>query len=191
MNTIQIRRLRATDSFDELTSLLHRAFAPLGRLGLQCTGVDQSVDTTSRRAHRGDCFVALADARIVGTMTLEGPERGSPCRWYRRPEVASVHQFAVDPLYQGQGCGKALLREAEHWARKRGYGELALETPLAAEDLVSYYQARGFKPVEQMQKPDKNYLSVVLSKTVSRLKRPASLWYSPHRAMWCGTLVRH
>ena len=190
VNKYQIRRMSPGDSLDELTSLLHRAFGRLGRMGLHCTSVDQSLDTTLRRARRGDCFVALADGRIVGTVTLEGPSRGGACHWYSHPDVASLHQLAVDPAHQGMGCGKALLHAAEHWARKRGYCELALDTPASASHLIAFYRAQGFRGVGEMHKPGKAYRSAILSKTVAQARPHSTLWHSPHRVGWFGNLVQ-
>ena len=38
-----------SDSYDALTALLHRAFAPLGALGFNCPGVDQPASATRER----------------------------------------------------------------------------------------------------------------------------------------------
>src|SRR6476661_6594606 len=59
-----IRRLQLSDSLEELTSLLRRAFASLGRQGLNCTCVDQTAAVTRERVQLGDCFVAVADRRV-------------------------------------------------------------------------------------------------------------------------------
>jgi GNAT superfamily N-acetyltransferase len=190
VNRYEIRHLEPGDSLDDLTSLVHRAFGRMGRSGLECTAVEQSVDVTSRRARRGDCLVALAHGRIVGTVTLEHPRRISACRWYRRPEVASLHQFAVDPADQGLGCGKALLQAAQLWACRHGYRELALDAPASASHLISFCKLQGFRIVGEMQMPNRHYRSAILSKTVSRSTRPSRVWRSPHRAAWFGDLVR-
>lgn len=189
MNNLQIRRLQPGDSLDDLTGLVHRAFAPLGRLGLRCTGVDQTVDTTRRRVQRGDCFVALCGERLVGTVTLEAPDRGSDCPWYRRTDVASLHQLAVDPCRQGCGCGQALVRQAEQWARERGHAELALETPAAAQALRGFYAEQGFRIVGHWHKADKAYESVVLSKTLGAPRRRIDPWFAPHRLMGLGAAL--
>jgi GNAT superfamily N-acetyltransferase len=170
VNRYRIRRIEAGDSLDELTAMIHRAFGPLGRMGLACTGVDQSLGVTSRRMSRGECLVALDRERIVGTVTLEAPDRGAACDWYRRPEVASLHQFAVDPQHQGRGCGKALLHEATRWAQRHGFCELALDTPADASHLLRFYQAQGFRVVGEMQKSGCRYRSSVLSKTVASVR---------------------
>jgi GNAT superfamily N-acetyltransferase len=166
MDPIQIRPLAASDSLDELTSMLHRAFSPLGRLGLNCTGVSQSIETTAQRVRLGECLVAVCGGRLIGTLTLHRPERRSECRRYREADVASLHQFAVDPRYQGTGCGKALLLAATCWARERGFGELALDTPADAEHLIDFYRSQGFRVVDDVQLAGRSYRSGVLSKTI-------------------------
>ena len=190
MKRIQIRRLEASDSLEDLTALLHRAFGPLGRMGLPCTCVDQSLEVTRSRVERGDCFVALADDRLVGTLTLEGPDRRNECALYRRPDVASVHQFAVEPLAQGLGCGDALLQFAQRWALEQGYSELALDTPSLATHLLAYYERQGFRPVAQLQRVGRRYLSTVLTKTLAHHPTVASLWDSPHRRLGLAAFER-
>ena len=190
MNRYRIRPLDATDSLDELTSMLHRAFGRLGRMGLRCTSVDQPLDVTAHRTRRGECYVAIAEGRIVGTMTLEPPAHASDCPWYRRPEVASLHQLAVDPSHQGLECGKALMAAAEQWARKRGYCELALDTPLDAAHLIGFYRSRGFRLVGEFHKPGKHYRSAIMSKALARVPKHLSPWYSPHRMAWLGATAK-
>ena len=166
VQSIQIRRLGPCDSLDELTSMLHRAFSTLGRMGLSCTSVNQSIETTARRVRLGECFVAVRDGCLIATVTLHKPQRRADCSWYRQPDIASLHQFAVDPRFQGTGCGKALILAATRWARERNYVELALDTPALASHLIQFYVAQGFRLVEQVQMPGKLYRSAVLSKTI-------------------------
>jgi GNAT superfamily N-acetyltransferase len=189
VTAFSIRPLRADDSMDELTALVHRAFARLGRMGLHCTGVAQTLQTTAARARPGACFVALHGGRLAATMTLETPGPRRACTWYRRSEVASLHQFAVDPSEQGRGLGTRMLRFAERWVAAQHYSELALDTPATASHLLAFYEAHGFRRVDELRKPDKDYASVVLSKRVADTADDATLWRSPHRTLWCGALV--
>jgi GNAT superfamily N-acetyltransferase len=162
---VELRRFDpARDSFVALTAMLHRAFAPLGAIGLNCTCVDQTVEMTRRRATRGDCYVAVCDGRIVGTMTLYAPDHESPCELYRRDDIASLRQFAVEPLWQARGIGTLLIAFAEHWAATRGYAELALDTPQPAAHLIAFYRGQGFRIVEFMHVDGKRYDSAILSK---------------------------
>lgn len=178
LNAFQIRRLHAADSLDDLTSLLHRAFSPMGRDGIVCTCYNQSVDVTAQRVQMGECFVATQDGRLVGTMTLHRPEKFSPCHWYRQADVASLHQFAVDPVCQGTGRGTRLLRFALDWADEQGFHALALDTPLPAVQLIRFYQAHGFRPVEHVRFAGRNYTSCVLSQTIGSATRAGWPQYS-------------
>lgn len=163
--SIVLRRFDpARDSFDELTGMLHRAFARLGAMGLNCTCVDQPVSVTRARATRGDCYVAVCDRRLVGTMTLYAPDRDSPCELYRQEDVASLRQLGVDPAWQNRGVGKLLLAVADHWAATRGYAELALDTPQSAAHLIAFYRGQGFRIANFMRFDGKRYDSAVLSR---------------------------
>lgn len=179
----EVRRVQPGDSLDELTGLIHRAFEPLGQLGLRCVGVNQAVADTARRIGRGDCLLALRERRVVGTVTMEPSDVASSCAWYRRRDVASLHQFAVEPAEQGRGCGTLLLRCAEAWARKRGCRELALETPESASRLVSHYLSRGFRLIRRWHKQGVSYTSVVMSKPVALVAMSTNPWFAPHRCI--------
>jgi GNAT superfamily N-acetyltransferase len=165
-DVISLRRFRDSDSLCELTAILHLAFGRLGQMGLNCTGTDQTVEVTETRIGKGECYVAICNERIVGTITLYRPDPASESAWYHRPEVASVHQFGVDPEFQRRGVGTSLLNLAEAWARARGFQELALDTPHAARHLVKFYIGCGYRPVESVRFQAKRYVSVVLSKDV-------------------------
>ena len=71
MQTIIVRPLAAEDSLVELTTLLHRAFARLKRMGLACRSADQPVAVTRQRIGQGECFVAVCGGRIVGMDLVE------------------------------------------------------------------------------------------------------------------------
>jgi GNAT superfamily N-acetyltransferase len=167
------------DSLDELTGILHRSFARLGAMGLNCTCVDQSCRTTLERVARGECYVALCDDHMVGTMTLYGPDMDASCELYRREDVASVHQLGVDPAYQGRGIGKSLLALAEGWAAIRGYAIVALDTPFPASHLISFYEGRGFQRADSIRFDGKHYVSAILSKEVVSTRGRALATYAP------------
>jgi GNAT superfamily N-acetyltransferase len=174
------------DSFDELTLVLHRAFARLGGMGLNCTCVDQPVSVTKARATRGDCYVAVCDGRLIGTMTLYAHDHHSPCSLYRHHGVASVRQFGVDPAWQNRGVGRQLLALAEHWAATRGYAELALDTPQPAAHLIVFYRGQGFHIADFVRFDGKRYDSAILVKSAAAARTLAA-WTGrlelPGRAM--------
>jgi len=167
MKNFSIRRFNSNDAIDEVTEMLHRAFAPMARLGANCQCVDQSSSTTRERMARGDGLVAVADRKIVGTLTLQACDPASTIAYYRRSGVASLHQFAVDPAYQGGGVGRSMLKVATLWARMRQFGEIALDTPALALDVRSFYAHQGFTRVQVIRVAERGYDSVVMSKRLS------------------------
>jgi GNAT superfamily N-acetyltransferase len=160
----RIRPLRASDSTLELTLLIHRAYRRLANLGLRYSGTRQSEEATRRRVSKGECLVAEREGRLVGTVTLV---RGVPVRgslWLNLPGVVYFEQFAVEPELQGLGIGSALLREVERRASAGGAREVSLDTAERAEHLVRFYASRGYRTVERVRWPGKDYWSVVMSK---------------------------
>lgn len=161
---LQIRQLQDSDSIAELTSLLHRAYARLGKMGLNYTAVDQSSEVTAQRIRGGNCFVASAGAKLVGTIVVHPTDAENTCEYFTRSGVAAAHQFAVDPEHQAAGIGRMLLQRAERWAKESGFTELAMDTAEQATHLVELYAHLGYRHVAWVQWPGKVYRSVVLSK---------------------------
>ena len=164
---LRLRPLAPSDSIGELTSLLHRAYARLGAMGLNYTAVDQSPDVTARRLGSGTCYVATQEGRLVGTILVHPTYATNDCAWFTREGVACVHQFAVDPSLQSGGIGRRLLQLAEDWARDRGYAEVAMDTAEQATHLLDFYARPGYEPVDSVRWPGKVYRSVVLRKRLA------------------------
>ncbi|WP_083237417.1 MULTISPECIES: GNAT family N-acetyltransferase [Burkholderia] len=162
---VVLRRFNpAYDSYDKLTALLHRAFARLGQMGLNCVCVDQPAAITRQRALAGECYVAVCNGHLIATMTLHTRDALSDCELYRRCGVATLRQFGVDPIWQGRGVGRAMLTCAAHWAAARGYTRLALDTPQPAAHLIDFYTSQGFRVVDVMHFAGKGYDSAILCK---------------------------
>jgi len=161
-----IRKLSSRDTFEELTTLLHRAYARLGEMGLNYTAVDQSAEVTANRIVGGQCFVAEVDGKLAGTVVVQPTYKQSDCEYFTRPGVAAIHQFAVAPEAQGNGFGRALLQACEDWALQEGYRELAMDTAEQATHLIALYSSLGYRQVGLVQWPGKVYRSVILSKAL-------------------------
>ena len=161
---LNVRQFEESDSIEELTSLLHRAYARLGQMGLNYTAVDQTAGVTARRIRGGNCFVVAAESRLIGTIVAQPTYGHSECEYFTRPGVAAAHQFAVDPDHQGSGIGRVLLQRAEQWAMESGFSELAMDTAEQATHLIDLYTRRGYRRVGWVQWSGKAYRSVVLSK---------------------------
>ncbi len=157
-----IRPLDDDDSLAELTGLLNRAYAGLADLGFRYVATWQDVEVTRRRVSRGECLVAEAEGRIVGTLLLEYPARGAP--YYESEGVAKFQQFGLEPEWQHRGIGRKLLERAEARAKERGARELALDTAEGASHLIEMYERWGYRQVGEADWIVTNYRSVIMSK---------------------------
>ncbi|KPF68050.1 hypothetical protein IP84_11465 [beta proteobacterium AAP99] len=170
VNGLQIRPLQDGDDLHALTALLHRAYAALALRGLNYTAVDQTVETTRGRIAQGQCLVAEHTGRLVGTVLYT--RRIDPCEATLFTQVASIHQFAVEPALQGQGIGLELIRAAEAIALSHGEPALALDTAEQADHLIAAYQRWGFGIVGHVQWPGKVYRSVLMLKALEPYAHP-------------------
>jgi GNAT superfamily N-acetyltransferase len=167
MSEVIIRPLSDGDSIADLTELLHRAYGSLAAMGLRFFATHQTVEQTLERIRAGRCFVATLDARIVGTITLYGPNETSSAEWYRRHDIAYFGQFAIEPALQRRGLGTQLLAHVEGVARGEGVRELLLDTAEPAQHLIDYYARLGFDTIGHVQWRETNYRSVIMSKPLS------------------------
>jgi GNAT superfamily N-acetyltransferase len=160
-----VRRFDAKrDSWERLTTLLHRAVAPLASGGLHCEWADQDASATRQRARIGECFVSVCSGQVIGTMTLTPHDPDSPCEHYRRNGVATLQQFAVSRSWQGKGVGRAMLAFAGRWAVARGAHQLALDVPFPANALIDFYRTQGFTLIDVVHFPGRGYESAVFSR---------------------------
>jgi predicted N-acetyltransferase YhbS len=164
---ILYRFLSPTDDMDELTAMLHEAYAPLAAAGMRFVASYQDSSVTRERTERGETLVATDEGSIVGVITLADAEKTSGSPWYDRPDVASLGQFAVRPAYQHAGIGGTLMRLAEDRAREKGVERLGLDTSEHATQLLALYLGKGYQVIEYSQWQVTNYRSIILGKTLS------------------------
>lgn len=163
-STLTIRLLTSNDSLEDVTKLLHRAYAKHAENGLHYLATSQNINQTRKRIKNAECYVVEKNHRLVGTFCLWAPERTSGLPWYDLPEVAKATQIAVDADCQGLGIGRTMFQYMERRALEMGAVELALDTSHKAVDLVDTYFRYGYKIVHYTYWPNTNYRSVVLSK---------------------------
>lgn len=160
--SLEIRGLVAEDDLQEITRMLHRAYAPWAERDLRFTATHQTVEVTARRFSKGVPFIAVWDGTVVGTVTGYRPEPESLVPLLREPDVRSFGQFAVEPAYKGRGIGKALHSALIAWAVADGARAMVLDTAAPAVELITLYRRWGYEIVEHRSFSTVNYESVIM-----------------------------
>ncbi|RNL55874.1 GNAT family N-acetyltransferase [Pedobacter jejuensis] len=73
------------------------------------------------------------DGQILGTVCLE----------VKHP-ILYLGMFAVSPISQGKGIGKALLKEAEVFAKQSGCNTIAISVISSRTELIDWYAGKGY-----------------------------------------------
>ena len=99
----------------------------------------ETLDDMLAHIHSDVVYVAERRGRLVGTVRLVCGEDGS----------AYFCRFAVLPDVQRGGVGKEIYRTAENYLRSQGMRTVRLHTALTNKPLVAFYEARGFRLIEE------------------------------------------
>ncbi|MFE1869645.1 GNAT family N-acetyltransferase [Streptomyces sp. NPDC059496] len=152
---------------DELTALLHRAYADHAAAGRVFFASYRSPRDTRHRLSKGECWVATWDGALIGTVTVSAPHpTPSDCPG---PEGArSFWQRAVDPARRGSGLGRRLLALAESRIAALDSEHVVIDTSAHAAELLGWYRRRGYAPIGAWRWDVTNYDSVVLAKDLTR-----------------------
>lgn len=163
---IEMRRFAENDSAEDLTRLLHRAYADHAAAGRRFFASYQSVKDTADRLAKGECWIAFRGRELVGSVTVAAPY-AMPEGYPAPPGAGSFWQLAVDPLCQGTGLGQRMLALAEKRIVELGSDEAVIDTSAEAAELIGWYRRRGYVSVGTWRWDVTNYESVVLQKDLS------------------------
>lgn len=168
---VTIRRFLTGDSIEEITALLHRAYARQRAIGLDPLAGRQDNARTLDRVLNSECFLAFMDheqdtQRIVGVILLNEHERVSFPEYFLRPGVSHFAMFGVDPRLQAIGVGQRLLDACTRRAKELGSSQMALSMAAPDSALLRYYQRRGYEEVQRWQWPYTNYPSLILARDI-------------------------
>ncbi len=168
---VTIRRFLTGDSIEEITHLLHRAYARQRAIGLDPLAGRQDYARTLDRVLNSECYLAFMDheqdnQRIVGVILLNEHEQVTFPEYFLREGVAHFAMFGVDPTLQAIGVGQRLLDTCVRRARDLGSTQMALSMARPDSALLRYYQRRGYEIVQEWQWPYTNYVSLILASDI-------------------------
>ncbi|GGV01501.1 hypothetical protein GCM10010495_10730 [Kitasatospora herbaricolor] len=162
-DVVEVRPFTADDSAAELTLLLHQAYADHAAAGRVFFASYQSAQDTAERVSKGECWLAVMEESLVGTVTVAAPF-AAPEGYPAPAGAGSFWQLAVEPAQRGTGLGQRLLTLAEERIAALGCGQVVIDTSSEASELVGWYRRRGYVPVDTWRWNVTNYESVVLVK---------------------------
>ncbi|ESW87343.1 acetyltransferase [Mesorhizobium sp. LSJC269B00] len=127
------------DRWDELLSLIMRAFAPMdGVIDPPSSAHLLCVESLRDKAGRETVFVALQGGQIAGCVfALE------------RPDDFYIGKLAVEPELQGQGIGRRLMQAVEFLARSRNKPAIELQTRIELTVNHATFAGLGFRETER------------------------------------------
>ena len=86
------------------------------------------------------CYVAELGGSVVGWIHVFGVRMlTSPCFF------AEIGGLVVDAGARRQGVGRALVSQAEAWARAHGYSEVRLRSGLHRTEAHEFYRGIGYE----------------------------------------------
>jgi len=86
-------------------------------------------------------YVAIRDDRIVGAFALLIMDNLG----HRGAHSGVIEDVVVDPQYQGQGIGRAMMQHALRLCGEKGCYKLALSSNLTRERAHAFYESLGFE----------------------------------------------
>jgi GNAT superfamily N-acetyltransferase len=130
-----IRRAEANDAA-ALSALVQAAYMPwVEVIGRRPVPMDEDYAV---RCAAGQAWLLEDDAVPIGALVMED-----------RAGHLFLKNVAVDPARHRQGIGRALMRFVEDEARRRGYGEVQLNTSEGMARNVTLYKRLGYVLIER------------------------------------------
>ena len=130
-----IRRARAADDAD------------LARLSTELGYPMTPGEARARLAEIADhadhaILVAESEDRFVGWIQVSLP------RIFESPSQAEIAGLVVAEADRSRGVGRALVAEAERWARAQGCSALRVRSNVIRERAIAFYRRAGFSEIK-------------------------------------------
>lgn len=141
-------------SWEEITELLHQAFAEHYKKGLYYVACNQTVEDTRKRARNAICLVALLEGRLVGTILVS-------IYYKNNKKIGYFNQLGILEETKGHGIGTQLFGEGIKICLNNQVKEIRCDTSEKAKDVIRFHQRNGFQKIKLVSHSATNYYSVV------------------------------
>jgi Predicted acetyltransferase len=149
-----VRKAKEQD-IEQIKKITHEAFlmyAEAAGITGSIPALEESYEDILRDIHKQECFVALVNGVIVGSVRVEIKLDGT----------AYLSRFGVLAAYQSKGVGSVLMNAVDEAMKKLKIKLLYLHTASKILSLVRFYYGRGFY-IDSTTK-DRGYIRALLCK---------------------------
>jgi tRNA threonylcarbamoyladenosine biosynthesis protein TsaE len=122
----------------EVHRLTQQAFKDYGRLTPPSGAMRETEETVRADLARGGGALARIGPRAIGCLRLE-PGAG----------YLSVRRLAVDPAWQRQGVGRALMAWSVEYAKAEGYVEVRVGVRTQLPGNLRFYEGLGYTVIAE------------------------------------------
>jgi ribosomal-protein-alanine N-acetyltransferase len=157
---VTIRKARQDDA-ELLTEIGMRAW----RKAMASVG-----EAAEMAANARDAFARFTEEGWITITIVE--KSGVPVGWAAREDMdETITDFWIDPDFEGQGLGSALLKAVEDELKAQGISLARLQTHAMNSDALKFFEKKGYSvnwlTVSYNPKLDRDVQSVGLSKSLS------------------------
>jgi len=140
-DALEIRAYATTDRLP-VVQLVTEVLAEHG-FALTTGGIEQDLAEAHERydGARAGFWVAVVDARVVGTVAVRPTTDGS----------CELKRLYLHPDLRGSGVGQRLYAHAEAFARGAGYGRICIESSRRFARAHKLYERNGFVLLEELE----------------------------------------
>ena len=127
-------------------------------------------EASEMAANARDAFARFTEEGWITITIVE--KSGVPVGWAAREDMdETITDFWIDPDFEGQGLGTALLEAVEVGLKSQGFSVARLQTHAMNGDALKFFEKNGYSvnwlTVSYNPKLDRDVQSVGLSKSLS------------------------
>ena len=149
-------------SYDEIHEVLWKANEENRKKGFHFSTAEMSGDQLRERiGEDGQCFVAMEDGKVVGTLSIRFLNRNT---WYAKGRIADGILSGLLPEYQGRHVNSALVKMMFDAAEQAGCKVIEVDTAEKNQHLIDIYKHYGFQLVGFKANPRGDHYSVIMAK---------------------------
>lgn len=175
---ISITRKDESITWGEIQSFLYECHESNSKRGLIYATKNQTVERLIEKQRNSECWVALDNNKLCGTITIEKREIN---KYYHKGFVIYLKLLAVSPSYRGSGLSKRLIKLGEDIAKENNYNYIIIDSAEKNYALRKLVLNNGFVIIGAVKYKANNFISTIYAKS---LLKESFLIQFMHRINW-------